>query len=175
MAKAKNKYKDLPGGFAGIPRIVMDSPDFQSLTGGGVKLLLELARQYTGKNNGDLTTAYSILKDRGFKSKDTITRAKDELLRLNLIVCTRSGMFTNPGGRCALYALTWQPVDDCSGKQLEISPTRTPSRKFSLERNKIPRPEIGQGSSLKSGRQQLRDSHGRYTSSSKLGRLTAIP
>jgi len=46
---------------------------------------------------------------------------------------TRNGRFINPGARCALYALTWQPVDECIGKKLEISATKTPPRKFSVE------------------------------------------
>ena len=34
-----------------------------------------------------------------------------------------------------LYALTWQPIDECRGKNLELSPTTTAPRKFSLEQN----------------------------------------
>jgi len=118
--------------FAGIPRIVMDTDDYKNLNGNAVKLLLELAYQYRGTNNGDLSAAYSQMKSRGFRSKETLTNALKSLQVANLIVRTREGQFTNPGGRCALYALTWQPIDECNSK-LDMNTTRTPLRKFSME------------------------------------------
>lgn len=165
---------DAPGGFAGIPRIVMKHMDYQGLSGTAVKLLLELSGQFKGANNGDLTTAFSILKNRGFRSKATLSRSIKELLQARMIVLTREGRFINPGGRCALYALTWTAIDECPGKDLSIQPTITPHRKFSLELNKNPGPETGQGSSSERGRQRQRDSKGRYSSSSKRGRLWVV-
>ncbi len=53
-----------------------------------------------------------------------------------MIIKTRQGFFMNPGGRCALYALTWLPIDECQGKKLEVNSTTTPPRKFSMEQNK---------------------------------------
>jgi len=116
--------------FAGIPRVVMDSADYRSLSGSAVKLLNELAYQYRGKNknNGNLTVAFAVLKSRGWKSRTTIEKARNELLAAHLIVCTRQGQFTNPGGTCSLFALVWAVVDDCPGKGLSISPTRKPLR-----------------------------------------------
>ena len=116
--------------FAGIPRAVMEHADYKSLNGNEVKLLLELAYQYRGSNNGDLTTAYSVLKNRGWSSRQTIDRAKKKLLQLGLITQTREGKFLNPGGKCALYALVWRPIDECPGKKLEVKPTSTPARTF---------------------------------------------
>ncbi|MDA0273293.1 MAG: hypothetical protein O3C68_08580 [Proteobacteria bacterium] len=116
--------------FAGIPRDVIRHSDYQSLSGNAVKLLLDLSFQYRGSNNGDLTTAYSVLKERGWKSRATIDRAKKELLDARLIIETRAGRFMNPGGRCSLYALTWLPVHDCPNKHLEHRPTTTPLRRF---------------------------------------------
>ena len=173
MSKRPNTKgrKDAPGGFAGIPRIVMKHPDYQNLSGGAVKLLVELASQFKGKNNGDLTTAFSVLRQRGFNSKATITRTAKELLDAGMITQTREGRFTNPGGICALYAVTWCNINECEGKNLTIRPTTTPMRKFSIEINEIPRPEAGQGSYQKRGRERSRDSKGRYSSDQKLGRL----
>jgi hypothetical protein len=116
--------------FAGIPRAVMDNPDYKSLSGNGVKLLVELAYQYRGHNNGDLATAFRVLKTRGWRSRQTIDRAKIELLKHELILQTREGRFLNPGGRCALYALAWASIDECPGKDLEVKPTRTAARTF---------------------------------------------
>lgn len=173
MSKPRRNKQHIKGGFAGIPRIVMDSPDYLNLSGNAVKLLNELCRQYRGNNNGDLTVAYGVLKERGFKSKDTIKRACNELLQANLIIKTREGRFINPGAVCALYALSWNPINECNGK-LEAKPTTKPPRQFSLENNKTPRPETGPGSSLKSGRQRARNSKGQYSSSLKSGRLVVV-
>lgn len=173
MPRSNKRKSSFKGGFAGIPRVVMDHPDYLNLSGNAVKLLNELARQYRGKNNGDLTLAYSLLKHRGFNSKGTIERCRDELLSATMIIQTRAGRFINPGGVCALYALTWHPIDECGGK-LEIGPSVTPHRQFSIENNKTPGPEIGQGSTSKQGRQRQRDGNGKYSSTSKRGRLTVV-
>lgn len=161
----KNSRRSTKQSYAGIPRIVMDSPDYINLSGNAVKLLLELSRQYKGKNNGDLTMADSILKHRGL-GKNVVARCKAELLAANLIIQTRTGRFLNPGGVPALFALTWRPIDDCGGK-LEVSSTTTPPRKFSIDNNKKPIPKSGQGSSMKTGRQQQRNDKGQFTSSVK--------
>ncbi len=177
MGNSRSKSKgrsDAPGGFAGIPRVVLDHRDYQNLSGGAVKLLVELASQYKGSNNGNLTTAYTILKKRGFKSKGAIARATKELLEARLIMLAREGRFTNPGGVCALYALCWYAIDDCPGKNLSIEPTATPPRKFSLENNKTPGPQHGLGSVHKQGRQTGRDDKGRFLSVHKQGRLTVV-
>ena len=177
MARTREKTqgrKDLSGGFAGVPRIVMDHTSYKSLSGGAVKMLLELCRQYKGKNNGDLTAAFSVLKQQGFNSKDTIRRAIAELIDANLIIEVREGRFTNPGGRCALYAITWQPVNECLGKCLSIGPTQTAPRKFSMERIKTPEPKTGLGSDQKQARQRRRNAIGRYLSDQKQVRLRAV-
>jgi hypothetical protein len=118
--------------FAGIPRIVMDTDDYKNLNGNAIRLLLEFAYQYRGKNNGDLSATFCHMRKRGFKSKETLTNALRSLQDAGLIIKTREGVFMNPGGRCTLYALTWQPVDECNGKH-DMNPTTTPVRKFSLK------------------------------------------
>jgi hypothetical protein len=143
MAYRKKTNNPNARSFAGIPRIVMDSEDFKGLSGNAVKLLLALANQYRGKNNGDLTTAWSIMHAKfGFKSPGVVTRAKKQLLDANMIVETRTPRWLNPGGKCGLYALVWQAIDDCPGKQLERNATITPPRRFSMEKNKTPSTEM---------------------------------
>ena len=122
--------------FNGIPRVVMLSEDYRRLPGNAVKLLMAMVHQYRGSNNGDLHAAYSVMSDWGFNSKQTLSNALQVLLNAGLIMKTRQGRFTNPGGVCSLYAITWQPIDDCRGKQLEAKPTITPPRKFTMEQNK---------------------------------------
>ena len=169
-SKSKGRT-DAPGGFAGIPRIVMDHQDYIGLSGGAVKLLNELARQYRGKNNGNLTAAPSVIQPRGCGAKATINRCIKELIAANMIIQTREGRFINPGAQCALYAITWQAIDECPSKDLTVKPTTTPIRKFSLEKNnKNPSPRSGLSSGQKLGRERLRDTKGRYQSVQKLAR-----
>jgi len=132
MARQR-KAKGPPGGFAGIPRIVIEHPDFRGVSSTAKVVLLVLAYQYRGGNNGDLSAAPSLLKGWGIASKVTVNKAIQELMVARLIIRTREGRFMNPGGRCALYALSWQPIDECQGKH-DAEPTTTPPRKFTLER-----------------------------------------
>ena len=129
MARAKHKQK---ASFAGIPRIVMECPDYTNLSSNAIRLLVELAYSYKGGNNGDLCPAWTLMKERGFRSKATLTRVIKELVAAEMIMLTRQGQFIR--NKASLYALTWAPIDECSGKDLEESSTRIPSRNFSLEK-----------------------------------------
>ncbi|MNF75363.1 hypothetical protein D3C84_574270 [compost metagenome] len=151
MARDRRKAKGRAekGTFALIPHAVMDSEDFRALSGGALKILLGLLRQYRGSNNGDLSATFSQAKQWGMNSRTTLAKALDELQERRLVVKTREGRFIKPGGCCALFALAWHQIDECEGK-LEVSATATAPRKFSLERAKNPvqkmdsvRPENG--------------------------------
>ena len=119
-----------------IPHVVMDNEDYRNLQPNAVRLLNALVYQYRGKNNGDLTAAFGYMQHFGFRSKETLHRAIKQLLEAGLVQKTRTGLFLNPGGQCALYALTWLPINQCAGKRLEVGPTSTPPRKFSMEKNR---------------------------------------
>ena len=129
MARSKHKQK---ASFAGIPRVVMECPDYINLNGSAVKLLVEMACQFKGGNNGDLCPAWTLMKVRGFCSKTTLSKAIKELLQAEMILLTRQGHFIK--NKASLYALTWAPIDECAGKYLDESPTHTAPRNFSLER-----------------------------------------
>ena len=129
MARSKHKQK---ASFAGIPRVVMECPDYTNLSGSAIRLLVELACAYKGGNNGDLSPAWTLMKERGFRSKATLTRAIKELVAAEMIMLTRQGQFIRK--KAGLYALTWAPIDECAGKYLDESPTHTAPRNFSLER-----------------------------------------
>ncbi len=137
----KSKGRKGAGRFAGIPHAVMRHPDYLSLSAVAIRLLLELVMQFNGHNNGDLTAAWTVMKQRGFKSPATLSKALQELLEREFLICTRMGRFQNPGRQCSLYALAWQPINECPGKRLEVDPTRTPPRAFSIEISKSPTTE----------------------------------
>jgi len=132
-SRIKLKGRREHGRFMGIPHVVLAHPDYYRLTTKAKALLIEIAYQYNGKNNGDMTVALKILRDRGWKRNATISEAVKELMEANLIIRTREGQFQNPFSRCALYAITWQRIDECLGKDLGVNPTSTPPRKFSLD------------------------------------------
>ena len=130
--KAKNRKET--GRFAQLPHMVLNSPNYIGLSYKSKALLVDLVYQYNGKNNGDLTAALGTLKARGWVRSATLSNAVNELMKVKLIIRSREGKFQNPHSRCALYAITWQQIHECEGKDLEIRPTSTPPRKFSLEK-----------------------------------------
>ena len=98
--------------FASIPRYVIDTKAFKSLRGSSVKLLLLLASQYKGNNNGDLIITHSFYKT-SFKSSQTMYAARDELEEKGFIATNAYGGMSYGGYKVpSLYALTWLPVDD---------------------------------------------------------------
>ena len=105
-----------------MPHSILEHENYAQLSNKAVKLLIDLFGQYYGNNNGDFTAAFSVMKKRGWKSKDTLNRARHELLDTGFIQQTRQG------GRhcCSLYAVTWLAIDDCNGK-LDVAPTRVGS------------------------------------------------
>jgi hypothetical protein len=101
-------------------------PDFAMLSPRATKLLLDVAVEYNGKNNGDLNAVLSRLKNRGWNSSSQLSKAKVELLERGMIVETRQGgLIVGP----SLYALSWLDLDDCGGK-LDLNPAIFKRRSF---------------------------------------------
>jgi hypothetical protein len=99
----------------------MEHDCYVTLSAKAVRLLLELARQYNGHNNGDLCVAWRLMQPRGWTSRDTLHQALAQLLDHDLVTLTRQG----GKHKASLYALTWEAIDECKGK-LDVSATRTP-------------------------------------------------
>ena len=177
MARNRGRTKGRGGvkSFGGLPKAVWLHPDYSTLkSGNAVRLLMDFACQYNGRNNGDLTAAYSVLRGRGWRSQDTINNAVEQLIDAGLVVRSREGRFCNPGGRCHHYALTWLSVDECLGKDLDLAPTTTTIGKFSLEANANPSPGTGDVSHQKPAPERPRDSRGRYSSHQKPPPLVVV-
>ena len=127
MGSRKAKGKSITrGGFFHLFRSLLDCDDFIALKGNNIKLLIDIASQYNGYNNGDLCATLSVMKKRGWNSNQQLSKALKELLERNLIIQTKQGGL-NMGPN--LYAVTWQPIDECKGK-LDMEPTKTPPRNF---------------------------------------------
>lgn len=91
------------------------------LSANAMNLFFDFLVQYDGFNNGDLCLAWSMMKKRGWTSRDTLAKARAELLAAGVIEVSRQG------GRhkATLYALTIFSVNDRDGK-LDIEATRAP-------------------------------------------------
>ena len=100
----------------------MSDPNFATLSPRATKLLIDIGLQYRGRNNGDLAAPLSQMKKRGWNSSDQLNKAKRELLLKGMIIVTRQGGLNKP----TLFALTWLPIDDCSGKLDIRSTTKAP-------------------------------------------------
>jgi hypothetical protein len=108
--------------FAGVPRAVMDTRKYRSLSAPAKVLLFELCRQYNGFNNGNLCTAWGTVKDRGCGSHTTVQKATKELMNAGMIEMTEQGGRHRP----SLYAVTWKAWNDC-GNKVSFSWTLVPS------------------------------------------------
>lgn len=114
--------------FLALPHFILRSDEFGRLSPKAVKLLVELAGLYKGDNNGDLSAAYSVLKERGWRSAGTLADAIRELRESRFLLTTRHG----GKHRCSLYAITWWPIDECKGK-LEVPSSRQASHAWKNE------------------------------------------
>lgn len=105
---AKRHSGRIEGGFVALPWSVLDSPAWGDLSHPARSLLIDLARQYNGNNNGRMLASHAHLSKRGWSSADTITRAKSQLLAAGYIYETVKGHRPN---KASWYALTWQVLD----------------------------------------------------------------
>ena len=112
--KAKPVYA---GGFLLLPKALLNCPKFGALSPSGIKLLIDLGGLYSGKNNGDLSAAWKVMRPKGWHSESTLNKAKKELLAAGFIAETRKGRLPN---LCSLYGITWQPLNP--HPKLDIGP-----------------------------------------------------
>lgn len=109
MNRARRKYAKQKGRFVGIPYEVVKSRMFAELTPAEVKLLIDLLLQFNGRNNGNLSPCFALMKERGWASS-SLNRAFNGLQHSGLIVVTRQGWRMR--GKPTLIALTWVGIDD---------------------------------------------------------------
>ena len=120
--RLRTKNRKSGSSYLGLPHYLINHRNFQTLSPRATKLLIDIAAQYKGSNNGDLCAPMSLMRERGWRSSDQLFKARKELLDRGLIVTSRQGGLN----KCSLFALTWLPIDECQRK-LDISSSITPS------------------------------------------------
>jgi len=110
--RRRNMGRQTTQPFLSLPHNVLDHDSFRTLSPRATKLLIDIAAQYRGCNNGDLCAPLSVMRKRGWKSNDQLFKARKELLDRGLILTSRQGGLN----KCSLFALTWFQIDDCKGK-----------------------------------------------------------
>lgn len=117
MSKFKRNRSD-GNRFLLMPFTVLESQAYLSLTGQQTRLLIDIAHQYKGDNNGRLLAAWTYLnEERGWTSKQTIATALEVLIARGLLYKTRQGQRPN---KTSWYAVTWQPLDHHPG--MDVGP-----------------------------------------------------
>ena len=133
--RAKLKGRKQSGSFTALPHAVQESANWCACGKPARALLVDIARQYRGTNNGDLCAAVTTLKPFGWTRGETISKLLRELRHYGLLQLTRQGGLNRP----SLYAITWQPIDECGGK-LDAKETRVAPGTWKEPREKYQRP-----------------------------------
>ncbi|MCU1750072.1 hypothetical protein [Pseudomonas sp. 6D_7.1_Bac1] len=128
VRKTKGNMKAKAKPFAMVLWTMGQSAPYRSLSFVARCVLMELHMQYNGNNNGNLAATRTMAKEWGVSSPNILQKALADLLTGGWIIQTRSSLFSRHGSRCALYALSWYAIDECPGKDLEVSWTHAPPK-----------------------------------------------
>ncbi|CTP83357.1 hypothetical protein [Xanthomonas graminis] len=129
--KKENRWEDIDGGSAFVvPYTLLRHPNFTRLSAFGHKLLMDLARQYTGFNNGYLCASWALMQEANWNSENTVRAAMLELEHYGLIQRTQQGGKNRPN----LHAFTWRRIDEKKGQPLDVSSTAKPTDLWKEER-----------------------------------------
>ena len=112
-----NRDKRDSGPFLALPMSVLESPGYRQAGHVARSLLIDIAMQYTGHNNGKLVACAKYVGPIGWNSNATVLRAVRELLTCGLLIETRKGARPN---KAAWFALSWLDLDQ--GQWLDIDP-----------------------------------------------------
>ena len=140
---ASNQKRRVSGSFLALPHRMLNSPEYCALSRNARALLVDIAAQYKGLNNGDLSAEWSSMRRRGWPSKTTLHKARKELVETGFIVVTRRHGRLTKLPTC--YAITWQAID-ATNNTVEIPPSpralnlwkKSSVQKLVLKQNSVP-------------------------------------
>ena len=118
-AKIKNRRPE--GQWMKLPYSVLESANFTKLSASAVKLLIDLFHQYRGRNNGELLTARSYMRKRGWKCSDVLHYATLELEHYGFIVKTAVG----GKNKYSKFGVTWLQLDSAEDVSLNNAYVKT--------------------------------------------------
>lgn len=101
-----------PGRYIALTTSVLTSQAYINLSHTAKALLIEVAMQRAGGDNGRLLLSMRHLATRGWRSADVVTRAKRELIDAGLIYQTVQGHRPN---KASWFAVTWYSLDKIPG------------------------------------------------------------
>lgn len=110
MSRKHPRRKTTSGRFAMLPLYVLQSPAVQTLDHPTFRVLVLLAAEYMGTNNGALGITANQAFAQGIRSHHTLYKALRELRTRGLIKITCNASRNPP--RPTMHALTWLAVDD---------------------------------------------------------------
>ena len=121
--RSRSQVKGRRGGhhFSMLVHAYFESQEYSLLSARAVKALIDIYCQFRGSNNGDLCATISVMRARGWRSKDQLAKAINELVNAGWLMVTKQGGRHTP----TLFAVTFLPVNECGGK-LDVRPTTAP-------------------------------------------------
>ena len=128
-AKSKGRSAKSPP-FVALRRDMIRSHAFLSLSPHATKLLIVIAVQYQGSNNGSLAIPFEAARAYGFTNKRTYYATLRELEAKGFIERTKPAVRRGKP-TATRYAITWQPIDEPVGEvKHDASPTTKPSNQW---------------------------------------------
>jgi hypothetical protein len=97
----------ISGPFLALPHSVLNSQAYLRLSFAAQSLLIDIAVQFNGMNNGHLLSSMRVLGPRRWRSSATVRKALTALEDAGLIYQTAQGKFPNDAN---LWAITWQAL-----------------------------------------------------------------
>jgi hypothetical protein len=104
-----NKRIDAP--HVRLYRWLLDAPAYLSLTCAARAVLVEIARNYDGMNNGRIGLSVRRVSERCNIARGTASRAFTELQERGFIECTTKGAFSRKVQHASEWRLTWWSCD----------------------------------------------------------------
>jgi hypothetical protein len=135
----KSAWRDVDGGYAFVvPYTLLRHDNWRRMSPYACKLVIDLGRQYSGFNNGHLCAAWELMRQEGWRSRETLFFAIAEAEHYRVIVKTRQGGRNRPN----LYGLTWWRIHAGKDEASDVVPTLSPSNAWKEARPVFIRTEI---------------------------------
>lgn len=112
---------------------LLDTEAWRHLSGNGVKLLLQLAKYETGKNNGSLFMSCRRAAAEIGVSINTVSAAFKELEGMGFVQAVERGHFDRKTSEATSWRLTWLPVPNRRAPTHEYKDWQPMSKKHGLK------------------------------------------